>query len=447
MPFALEGYAVIVFVGAAMGALFGVLVRGQRHGIGEDLFWGMSYGVFWWVLGQLTLGPLIFRGAFTWDLSAAQASFPGFLGFLMYGSLTGLMLGLIRFRTLAAPFASLRVLGWGLMAGLAGAWILGSLLDFQGHLVPMGVMVPGMPQDNQRLAAWIIVLTIGAIAGTIYSALYPTLGDGAGASAIRGAAYGFLWWALGGLTLLPMLSGQGIGWSVDHVRAEFPTFPGFLLFGSILTLFYQWMHGLHRTFFSEEVGKRRFEGPGIQAIRAIGRGAMAGLIGGGVFTLVMLRIGFLPTVASVVGSTSPSAGLLVHFGIAVLIGMSYGLLFRRQSFDVSSALGWGLAYGFLWWILGALTLMPVMLGAPPQWSVSTVAMAFPALVGHLGYGAGLGLTFYLLEARDRPWWLSRSESEAERIDQRKEQILTSAPAIWVLIVMIALMLPVLLGMQ
>ena len=59
---------------------------------------------------------------------------------------------------------------------------------------------------------------------------------------------------------------------------------------------------------------------------------------------------------------------------------------------------------------------------------------------------GLGLTFYLLEARDRPWWLSRSDSEAERIARQKEQILTSAPAIWVLVVMIALTLPVLLGM-
>ena len=94
----------------------------------------------------------------------------------------------------------------------------------------------------------------------------------------------------------------------------------------------------------------------------------------------------------------------------------------------------------------ALTLMPIFLGSTPQWSASAAALAFPALIGHLGYGATLGLTFYVLEAHDRPWWLSRSQSEAERIAQQKEQILSSAPAIWVLIVMIALTLPVLLRM-
>lgn len=142
---------------------------------------------------------------------------------------------------------------------------------------------------------------------------------------------------------------------------------------------------------TEDLGRPRYEGPGTAALRALGRGAAAGLIGGGILTLVLARI------------------------------------------------------GFLWWILGPLTLMPVFLGGTPQWTAAEAALAFPALIGHLGYGAGLGLTFYLLEARDRPWWLSRSESEAERIAMRKEQILTSAPAVWVLVVMMALTLPVLLG--
>jgi hypothetical protein len=93
-----------------------------------------------------------------------------------------------------------------------------------------------------------------------------------------------------------------------------------------------------------------------------------------------------------------------------------------------------------------MTLMPLLLGDLPQWTVAAAADAFPALVGHLAYGAGLGITFYLLEARHRPWWVSRTAAENARVARRKEQILTSAPAIWVLVVMIALTLPVLLGM-
>jgi len=71
--------------------------------------------------------------------------------------------------------------------------------------------------------------------------------------------------------------------------------------------------------------------------------------------------------------------------------------------------------------------------------------AFPSLVGHLLYGAGLGLTFYALESRYSPWWVSRSQREADRLERRREQVLTSAPALWALIVVIALTVPILLG--
>ncbi len=310
----------------------------------------------------------------------------------------------------------------------------------------MGAMVAEPLTDQPRLTAWVITLIIGLLAGLLYAVLYPAPVDGAGVAIIRGAAYGFFWWVIGALTLMPLLGGHGLRWPLDMVREEFPTLPGFILFGSLIALFHQWLYRLDRILFAEDLGTARDEGPGTQALLALGRGALAGLVGGGVFTLVMIRIGFLPTVASLVGSSSPRTGLVVHLIIAILIGMSYGLLFRRQSFDLTSALGWGLTYGFIWWIVGALTLMPVLLGSTLQWTLSSVANAFPALVGHLGYGTGLGLSFYIMERRDRPWWLSRSEAEAERISQRKQQILGSSPAIWVLVVMIALTLPVLLGM-
>ena len=436
------GYFVTILVGAMLGAAFGALVRGQRHGVGENLFWGMSYGILLWVLGELTLIPLLTEGAFAWDLSAAQASLPALVGFLIYGSLTGLLLALLTLRGSDTPFPNLGTVARGILAGLAAALILGVLLDTQEHLVPMGAM---MTEFEPRIAAWIIILLIGAMAGVFYAAFYPAPTDGAGAAVIRGAAYGFFWWIVGALTLLPLLSGHDLGWSIGPLRAEFPTMPAFILFGSMLALFYQLLHRLVRILLSEDFGDPRSEGPGAQALRALGRGAIAGMVGGGIFTFVMLQIGFLPDVASLVGSNSPSTGLVVHFVIAILIGMSYGLLFRRQSFDLTSALGWGLTYGFVWWILGALTLMPVFLGGIPQWTVAAAALAFPALIGHLGYGAALGVTFYVLEARDRPWWLSRSDSEAQRIALQKEQILSSAPAIWVLVVLIALTLPVLLG--
>jgi hypothetical protein len=159
----------------------------------------------------------------------------------------------------------------------------------------------------------------------------------------------------------------------------------------------------------------------------------------------MIQIDWLPRIASFVGSGSTVAAVFLHLGIATLIGASYGVLFRRQSYDFGSATGWGLTYGFCWWVLGALTLFPVFLGAGPKWDAASAANAFPSLVGHLVYGAGLGITFYMLESRSNPWWVTRTQAEAARQARRREQVLTSAPALWALMIFIALAIPLLLA--
>jgi hypothetical protein len=160
---------------------------------------------------------------------------------------------------------------------------------------------------------------------------------------------------------------------------------------------------------------------------------------------IHLQIGALTRVADLVGFTSPVAGFFVHISIAFIVGSTYGLLFRKQSYDIGSGLGWGASYGFIWWNIGPLTLMPAFLGTTPVWSAETAASVFPNLVGHLVYGAGVGVTFYLLESRYSPWWVPRRQAETDRVERRKQQVLTSAPAIWTLVVVIALTLPVLLG--
>lgn len=142
-------------------------------------------------------------------------------------------------------------------------------------------------------------------------------------------------------------------------RSGFVTLPGYLLFGACLAVFDRWLSALARLLFSDAVGDDEEGGTGARVLRALGWGAVAGVVGGALFTWVMVEIGFPGTVARLVGSRSPVTGLVVHFGISVLIGASYGLLFRRQSDDLGSALGWGVAYGFFWWVLGGITLLPI----------------------------------------------------------------------------------------
>ena len=187
-------------------------------------------------------------------------------------------------------------------------------------------------------------------------------------------------------------------------------------------------------------------GVGTQGLRALGQGVLSGFVGGpGVHRRDGPDRPLSAAVADLVDATSTVTGFFVHLAIAVIAGATYGLLFRRQSFDIGSALGWGVTYGFIWWVLGSLTLMPVFLGTTPDWTADAVARVFPHLIGHMMYGAGLGVTFYLIEARHSPWWVPRREAQIARVARRRDQVLTSAPALWTLVVVISLTLPVLLG--
>ncbi len=435
---AVIGFLVHMLIAAVVGAGFGALMWRQRSGAGEGLFWGLTYGALWWFLGPLTLMRLLLSGSLAWDVPSAQAAFPSLPGHLLYGGTTGLAFVALRRKHLATDsWSRASTLLRGALAGLMGAWLLGAIPGGEDRLLTYVVV-----QDTARhYVTWLI----GLLAGAGFALLYPHPVGGSGAGMIRGALYGFWWWVAGSLTVIPLVGGGELAWPLSAARAGFAAFPGYLLLGAGIGLFYRWLDALVRFLFSDNTAGQDQESMGTQGLRAVGRGIVAGLLGGLLFTVVMVQVGFLPQVASLVGATSTLTGLIVHLAIASVIGVGYGLLFRRESYDIGSALGWGVSYGFFWWILGPLTLMPILLGAAPQWTAAAAAGQLAALVGHLLYGAGLGVGYYLLEARYSPWWIPWTQVEASRVARRKEQVLTSAPALWTLVVVIALTLPVVLG--
>jgi len=200
-----------------------------------------------------------------------------------------------------------------------------------------------------------------------------------------------------------------------------------------------------RWLFVDDIRMTREESAGSRGLRATGYGAFAGLVGGLVFAVVMVLAGALPTVAGLVGSGSPGVGFVVHLVIGDVIGITYALLFRGRGPDAASGIGWGVSYGFLWWVLGNLTLLPVLTGGSPGWDAAALAAGFPSLVGHLAYGAALGGVLALLEARTNPWWSTRNEVEAQRAAMRQETALGSAPALWGFTTLIAAAIPLLIG--
>lgn len=123
------------------------------------------------------------------------------------------------------------------------------------------------------------------------------------------------------------------------------------------------------------------------------RGALAGLVGGVIFTAMMLVLGMLPIIASLIGSSSPLVGFIIHMNIASIIGAIFGVLYGQPETTLESILGWGGLYGFIWWLLGPLLIMPFWLGMP-LFMIND--MTIMSLVGHLTYGVITSAVYFRL---------------------------------------------------
>jgi uncharacterized membrane protein YagU involved in acid resistance len=126
------------------------------------------------------------------------------------------------------------------------------------------------------------------------------------------------------------------------------------------------------------------------------RGILGGLAGGMVFGMMMQMMGAIPTIAKLVGSDSVAVGWLVHLAISAVLGFGFGLVVGTRLTSIRVSLGLGAVYGMVWWVLGALIAMPLALGMPV---FALTTMAWMSLMGHMVYGAVLGLVAYLLGHR------------------------------------------------
>lgn len=132
-------------------------------------------------------------------------------------------------------------------------------------------------------------------------------------------------------------------------------------------------------------------------LSSIQTGAIAALVGGGIFGVQMLVAGMMPMIASMVGSESVVIGFILHMLISAIIGATFGFIAPRLSQNLAVLTVGGFIWGLVWWVLGALVIMPLVLGMGEM--VLVVGdMQLGSLIGHSIFGITMGVFYFILSA-------------------------------------------------
>ncbi len=427
--------------GAFWTVLFVFFVGLRPLPLRDTLLWGASYGFLGWLIGPATIAGLLAGHGPLWSIAEFTELFPDLVAYLLFGMALGIAYPIVYQLVVdRGRFGLPADLRWAaLRGGLAGA-LVG--LIFINRLPQIGLLpLPGMSAEaTPSLVFWLLSILVGAILGVVVVESE----ERAGVGLIRGMSYGLLWWLLIVLTLHALISGTKVAWTLDAAQPYTDNLLGLMLFGGVLALFYHLITRLQTALFSDNVGlSGRDEGIGARSLRSVGGGIVGSLFGGAAFTFVMIQVGVLPTIATILGGSGPLFGLLVHFLISVIIGAMYGLLFADQVDSYGGAIGWGTAYGLFWWVLGPITLLPLLLGKEGVLSSGAALAAYPpSFLGHVAYGAITAMYFFWLEQRRKRQITPSSGSAAATL------MVEAAPAqspLWVLVMLLAVIVPLLLN--
>ena len=443
-------FVATIVLGAMYGLIFALVGAPRAFTPGAGLLWGLGYAFLLWLAIPAGILPVA-SGAMPdmGMLDAARAHFPELVAYVLcFGLPLGVALGIwgsLRPHTGRVKYSWGRAIVVGGLAGIVGGWAFGKWME-QVDFFPLVANIVGA---DMREIGVTLHFVFALIIGATFGLLFQNDVRGHGSSMGWGLAYGIFWWFLGPLTLLPILLGQWPNWmqqwSYQHGGELFGSLVGHVIYGLILGLVYATIDRLWVGFFTEsDPIHREPEGSGARFLYAMRGGAIASLAGGLLFSIVMVVTGVLPKVGMIIRIESAFVGFIVHLGISVLVGMSYGVLFQREAPNFGSGLAWGLLYGLIWWFLGPLTLMPILLGSQFQWTTEVAGALLPSLIGHLIYGAATAFVFMLLERRHSDWLLI-DPRVAAREARRTRPVGTPAPALWLFALGMGVLLPILLG--
>jgi hypothetical protein len=421
--------------GALFGLMFGLFFARRATSPGAGLIWGLSCAFLKWVIVPVGM------------LGGAREHFPELVACLVcLGTPVGLALGLrgiYRGPLGQSNFSWPRAVVAGGLAGTLSGLIFSRWM-YEGNFFPL---LAGFGELSSRHTAVFFHFAIALLIGATFGLLFQRDIHSYGSSMGWGLGYAMLCWFLGQLTVLPVLSGRPIDWSADRGSQLFGSLVGHIIYGLILGVAYAvcdrfWL----RWFIQSDPLNREREGPGFRLLRSLQWGVAAGLAGGLVSSPIMLATGILPRVAGLGVAVSIPVGLSLHLLIGALLGTSYGLLFRNEGTTLGwgAASSWGWLFGMIWWYLGPMTLLPLMLTGECDWTPDAASKLLPSLLGHLVYGAITALVFLLLERRFTRWLLLDPKTAAREL-RRARPAGTPAPALWLFALGLGVLLPILLG--
>jgi uncharacterized membrane protein YagU involved in acid resistance len=233
----------------------------------------------------------------------------------------------------------------------------------------------------------------GILFGLVFAIFFVKRATSPGAGLIWGLAFALLVWLVFPAGIFPLISPNGgsRGMLID-AREQFPQLVAFLIcLGMPVGVSMGIWCALHRN-----AAQLKFNWG-----RAIVAGGLAGTIGGLIFSRWVASGDYFPLLAGYGELLAARVTIIVlHFGVALFIGVTFGMLFQRDVRGYGSCMGWGLAYGIFWWFLGQLTLLPLAAHRPIDWSADKGGAVFGSLVGHILYGLILGVAYATI---DRLW--------------------------------------------
>ena len=127
--------------------------------------------------------------------------------------------------------------------------------------------------------------------------------------------------------------------------------------------------------------------------RNITTGIYAGLFGGSVFGIMMAVGGMFPMISGMMGMDDALVGFVLHLIISAVIGAIFGIaLDSIVTQGPGMSLLAGGVYGIIWWVLGPLLIMPLVMGMP----MFQIQAMMGSLFGHIMFGITMGTIYFLL---------------------------------------------------